>query len=108
MTDSFLGLGPEKTKCQNGEMPLDCRTDQMLDLIKTKCGCTPLGLLMGSFEQVNRTSPLNIDYISMRQYYGNISFKKRSFTLLSNLCLGNLIFFNFFIRFVGNSLSWLA
>ena len=60
VTESFLGIDQEITKCQNMEPYEDCTTRHYLSEVKNKCGCLPyaisqmdkvyLGKFVGTFQ----------------------------------------------------------
>ena len=44
VTESFLGIDQEITKCQNMEPYEDCTTRYYLSEVKKKCGCLPYAI----------------------------------------------------------------
>ena len=44
VTESYLGLDPDKKSCQNETLLHDCTTRKYLDTLLKKCGCLPLNL----------------------------------------------------------------
>ena len=44
VTDGFINLGEEVTKCQNRESYEECSTREFLKLAWEKCACTPFSL----------------------------------------------------------------
>ena len=44
MTDSFLGLDQEVSKCDEGERQGDCRSRSYLRAVEERCGCVPSSL----------------------------------------------------------------
>ena len=66
VTDGFINLGEEVTKCQNRESFEECSTREYLKRAREDCSCTPLSL-----------SHLN-DTVCQKQ--GGITFRGSSFS----------------------------
>ena len=44
ITDDYLGLGQDITKCQNMESYDDCTTRKYIETVKEKCNCIPFAM----------------------------------------------------------------
>ena len=44
VTDSYVGLGQDVTKCQNEEPFFNCTTKQHINTFLRKCGCLPFAM----------------------------------------------------------------
>ena len=44
VTESYLGLDPDKKGCQNETLLHDCTTTKYLDTLLKECGCLPMNL----------------------------------------------------------------
>ena len=42
VSESYLGLGQDVTKCQNEEALEECTTRKYIDTLLQQCGCLPL------------------------------------------------------------------